>query len=78
MVSIEGVGVMELELMIFLVRLGLKILKNAMGAIRIARADDGKITLDEVSDILVDTALKSLDALGADLCDLSKLLNLPK
>lgn len=39
--------------------------KNLLAAIEQAKVNDGKVTADELPDIVLDTAIKSLDQLGA-------------
>jgi hypothetical protein len=46
--------------------------RNLMQAIDKAKAGDGKVTSDEIKDIVFDTAIKSLDDMGAG--DFSSLL----
>jgi len=38
--------------------------KNLIKAVEKAKSDDGKVTVDELSTVLIDTAIKSLDDLG--------------
>ena len=63
-----------LVLSLLLAKLILINAKNLMAAIDKAKANDSKVTSDELKGIVFDTAIRSLDDMGAG--DLSGLLTL--
>jgi len=54
----------EIEIALFAAKIILINARNLLKEIDKAKSDDGKVTVDELSTVLMDTAIKSLDDLG--------------